>query len=257
MRRIHTTTGHKRTARHGPEPQAAVALGLQPGDGHPRRSRYSRRAHSACLRSLHGRQEGRGQFSLVDALGTASGGRHGREADLATPWSARSFWLPSAPLVSVPIGILTAIFLTEYSHGSKSARMIRFCAKILSGLPSILAGVFIFGVLVATTRSFSVIAGGLGAGHSHAADHHPGDRRGALARAPFSARRLTRPGRQSHADRLAYHPPDGGSTIITGVMLAVARAAGETAPIIFTALFTSLLDQQPPRANREHGRSHL
>src|SRR5476649_447049 len=55
--------------------------------------------------------------------------------------------------VSVPTGILTAIFLTEYSLGSKSARLIRFCAKILSGLPSILAGVFIFAVLVATTRT--------------------------------------------------------------------------------------------------------
>ena len=67
-------------------------------------------------------------------------------------------------LVSVPLGVLTAIFLTEYSRGSRSARIIRFSAKILSGLPSILAGVFIFGVLVMTTKTFSVIAGGLALG---------------------------------------------------------------------------------------------
>ena len=67
-------------------------------------------------------------------------------------------------LVSVPLGVLTAVFLTEYSRGSKSARIIRFSAKILSGLPSILAGVFIFGVLVLTTKTFSVIAGGLALG---------------------------------------------------------------------------------------------
>jgi phosphate transport system permease protein len=142
-------------------------------------------------------------------------------------------------LVSVPTGILTAIFLTEYSQGSKSARIIRFCAKILSGLPSILAGVFIFGVLVATTRTFSVMAGGLALGILMlpivilATEE-------ALLRVPRFLREASLAlGANRTQTVLNITLPAAGSTIITGVMLAVARAAGETAPIIFTALFTS------------------
>jgi phosphate transport system permease protein len=142
-------------------------------------------------------------------------------------------------LVSVPLGILTAIFLTEYSQGTKSARIIRFCAKILSGLPSILAGVFIFGVLVVTTRSFSVMAGGLALGILMlpiiilATEE-------ALLRVPRFLREASLAlGANRTQTVLHITLPAAGSTIITGVMLAVARAAGETAPIIFTALFTS------------------
>ncbi|MCE0499551.1 MAG: phosphate ABC transporter permease PstA [Methylacidiphilales bacterium] len=141
--------------------------------------------------------------------------------------------------VSVPTGILTAIFLTEYSHGSKSARLIRFCAKILSGLPSILAGVFIFAVLVVATRSFSVLAGGLALGIVMlpiiilATEE-------ALLRVPHFLREASLAlGANRTQTVLHITLPAAGSTIITGVMLAVARAAGETAPIIFTALFTS------------------
>jgi len=142
-------------------------------------------------------------------------------------------------LASLPIGVLTAIFLTEYSLGSKSARIIRFCAKILSGLPSILAGVFIFGVLVATTRQFSVIAGGLALGILMlpiiilATEE-------ALLRVPRFLREASLAlGANRTQTVLFITLPAAGPAIITGVMLAVARAAGETAPIIFTALFTS------------------
>ena len=142
-------------------------------------------------------------------------------------------------LAALPLGILTAIFLTEYSVGSKSARIIRFCAKILSGLPSILAGVFIFGVLVATTRQFSVIAGGLALGILMlpiivlATEE-------ALLRVPRFLREASLAlGANRTQTVLFITLPAAGPAIITGVMLAVARAAGETAPIIFTALFTS------------------
>lgn len=142
-------------------------------------------------------------------------------------------------LVSLPTGVLTAIFLTEYSQGTKSARIIRFCAKILSGLPSILAGVFIFGVLVVTTRSFSVLAGGLALGILMlpiiilATEE-------ALLRVPRFLREASLALGANRTQTVLYITlPAAASTIITGVMLAVARAAGETAPIIFTALFTS------------------
>lgn len=142
-------------------------------------------------------------------------------------------------LVSLPTGVMTAIFLTEYSQGTKSARIIRFCSKILSGLPSILAGVFIFGVLVVTTHSFSVIAGGLALGILMlpiiilATEE-------ALLRVPRFLREASLALGANRTQTVLYITlPAAASTIITGVMLAVARAAGETAPIIFTALFTS------------------
>lgn len=139
-------------------------------------------------------------------------------------------------LVSVPPGILTAIFLTEYSRGSASARIIRFSAKILSGLPSILAGVFIFGVLVLTTKQYSVIAGGLALGILMlpivilATEE-------ALFRVPRYLREASLAlGANETQTVLHVTLPTAGPAILTGVMLAIARAAGETAPIIFTAL---------------------
>ena len=142
-------------------------------------------------------------------------------------------------VVSVPVGILTAIYLTEYAHGSKSARAIRFAAKILSGLPSILAGVFIFGVLVVTTRSFSAIAGGLALGILMLPIIILTTEE-ALLRVPRYLREASLAlGANPTQTVLKITLPAAGSTIVTGVMLAVARAAGETAPIIFTALFTN------------------
>jgi phosphate transport system permease protein len=142
-------------------------------------------------------------------------------------------------LVSVPIGILTAIFLTEYSVGTKSGRVIRFSAKILSGIPSILAGVFIFGVMVMATRSFSVLAGGLALGILMlpivilATEE-------ALLRVPKFLREASLAlGANRTQTVVRVTLPAAGATVITGVMLAVARAAGETAPILFTAMFSS------------------
>ena len=142
-------------------------------------------------------------------------------------------------LVSVPFGILSAIFLTEYSVGSKSARIIRFAAKILSGVPSILAGVFIFGVMVASTHNFSVLAGGLALAILMlpivilATEE-------ALLRVPHFLREASLAlGANRTQTVLHVTLPAAGAAVITGVMLAVARAAGETAPVIFTAFFTS------------------
>ncbi len=172
-------------------------------------------------------------WELPPAAGMDGGG-------FAMRWSARSSSSPSAPWSASPVGVLTAIFLTEYSLGSKSARMIRFSRQDPQRASLDPRGVFIFGVLVATTRTFSVIAGGLALAILMlpiiilATEE-------ALLRVPrFSARGLVSPSGANRTQTvLNITLPAAGSTIITGVMLAVARAAGETAPIIFTALFTS------------------
>jgi phosphate transport system permease protein len=142
-------------------------------------------------------------------------------------------------LVSVPVGVLTAIFLTEYSLGSKSAQIIRFCAKILSGLPSILAGVFIFGVIVMASHHYSVIAGGLALGILMLPIIILATEESILRVPRFLREASLALGATRTQTVLHITLPAAGPSIITGVMLAVARAAGETAPIIFTALISN------------------
>jgi phosphate transport system permease protein len=143
-----------------------------------------------------------------------------------------------ASLISVPFGILAAVFLAEYGPESKTASAVRFCAKVLTGLPSILAGVFAYGLVVVTTGTFSAPAGGVAL---------------AILMVPtvlLTAEEAIRmvPARMREAAIgmgatrtqmvLRVTLPTAMPGILTGVMLAVARAAGETAPLLFTALFS-------------------
>jgi phosphate transport system permease protein len=143
-----------------------------------------------------------------------------------------------ATVLSVPLGILGAIFVTEFGPDTRTASAVRFSAKVLTGLPSILAGVFSFAVVVVATGEFSAPAGGL-----------------ALALLMLPTVLLTAeeaikgvPARMREAAiGMGATPtqvvtkvvvPTAAPTILTGVMLAVARAAGETAPLLFTVLFS-------------------
>jgi phosphate transport system permease protein len=138
-------------------------------------------------------------------------------------------------LVSVPVGVLAAIFLTEYSRGSRSARIIRFSAKILSGLPSILAGLFIYTVVVVNFKN-SAYAGGLALSLLMVPIIILATEE-ALLRVPrFLREGSLALGADPTQTVLHITLPTAGPAILTGVMLAVARAAGETAPIIFTAM---------------------
>lgn len=66
-----------------------------------------------------------------------------------------------AALISVPFGILAAVFLAEFDPNSRTAAVVRFCAKTLTGLPSILAGVFAYAAVVLLLGSYSAPAGGI------------------------------------------------------------------------------------------------
>lgn len=66
-----------------------------------------------------------------------------------------------ASLISIPIGLMTGIFLSEVGKGTAMGNGIRFFTSILTGIPSIIAGVFAYGVIVLTFQGFSAIAGGL------------------------------------------------------------------------------------------------
>jgi len=143
-----------------------------------------------------------------------------------------------ASLISIPLGILTAIYLSEFGRKGRFAQVVRFVANVLSGVPSIVVGVFAYGVIVLATKTFSAIAGGFALAvimlpiitltTEEALKLIPTSQR--LASAALGASSL-----QTTFKIIVMAALPG---IVTGVLLAVARAAGETAPLIFTALFT-------------------
>jgi phosphate transport system permease protein len=144
-----------------------------------------------------------------------------------------------AVLISVPIGILAAIYLSEFGTGT-FAQTLRFLADVLAGIPSIVIGIFAYTLLVIPMRRFSGWAGA-----------------GALAiiMLPIVIRtteEMLRLVPQSLRDGgLALGAPrwrvtvdivlaSSMSGIATGALLAIARAAGETAPLLFTSLGSNL-----------------
>src|SRR6476646_7598131 len=143
-----------------------------------------------------------------------------------------------ASLLSIPIGILTAIFLVEFKADAAWARIVRFMTTVLSGVPSIVVGVFAYGVIVLNTHSFSAIAGAFALAvimlpivvltTEEALKLVPIPQR--LASAALGGSRVQTTWRIVVTSALPG--------ITTGVLLAIARAAGETAPLLFTALFS-------------------
>lgn len=145
-----------------------------------------------------------------------------------------------ATAISLPIGVLAAIYLSEFSGGNRVAQGIRFATNILSGVPSIISGIFAYGLLVATgVVGFSAIAGGVALAVLmlptiiRTSDE-------ALQIVPQSVRwAATGIGAYNYQTVLKIVLPAAVPSILTGVTLGIARAAGETAPLIFTALFSN------------------
>ncbi len=142
-----------------------------------------------------------------------------------------------AAAISVPIGVFGAVYLSE-SSSIQVARWIRFATNVLSGVPSIIVGIFAYGIIVLATKQFSAFAGGVALSVLmlpivvRTADE-------ALQIVPPDVRWASvGVGASNHQTVLRVVLPAALPAIITGVTLAIARAAGETAPLIFTALFT-------------------
>lgn len=145
-----------------------------------------------------------------------------------------------ATLISVPFGVMAAIYLSEFSGNNKTALTIRFATNVLSGVPSIIAGVFAYGLLVATgIVGFSSIAGGVALAVLmlptiiRTTDE-------ALKIIPQEIRwAALGVGAYNYQTVLKIVLPAALPGILTGVTLAIARAAGETAPLLFTALYSN------------------
>lgn len=139
---------------------------------------------------------------------------------------------------SVPLGILAAIYINEYAPASKLASAVRFVAKLLTGIPSIICGVFVFAAVVMTTQKFSALAGGMALAILIlptillTAEQ-------ALMNVPHAYREASfGVGATPFQTIWRIVLPEALPAIMTGVMLAVARASGETAPVLFTAVFS-------------------
>jgi phosphate transport system permease protein len=146
-----------------------------------------------------------------------------------------------ATAIAVPFGVLAGIYVNEFSS-RRSARLIRFAADVLVGIPSILIGVFVFTFLVLPFKQYNAFAGCVAL---------------ALIMVPVIMRTTEEilklvPNTLREAS-LALGIPTwrtvlsvvlrtGLPGILTGIMLAVARAAGETAPLLFTVLGSQLVN---------------
>lgn len=147
-----------------------------------------------------------------------------------------------ASLISVPLGILTAIYLSEIGKEGAIARVVRFVMSILSAVPSIVVGVFAYGVVVLSTildyRGFSALAGAFALAvimlpiivlaTEEALKLVPTHQR--LASAALGA--------NSVQTIFNIVVKSALPSITTGGLLAIARVSGETAPLLFTALFS-------------------
>ena len=155
-----------------------------------------------------------------------------------------------ASAIAIPVGVISGIYMAEYA-GTRLATIVRFAADTLNGVPSIVIGIFVYGIAVLPFRQFSALAGGLALGIMMIP---------IIARTTEELLRLVPDSLREAAVALgcprwkmvtlvSYRA--AGTGIATGVLLALARVAGETAPLLFTALNNQFWssDMARPMAN--------
>jgi phosphate transport system permease protein len=141
-----------------------------------------------------------------------------------------------AAVVFIPLGILGAVYLSEFASNNRLSRAVRFFSEVMTGVPSIMVGVFAYGLIVVYMHHFSALAGGFALGLImwpivlRTSEEM-------LGRVPTSVREASLAlGTPKWRTVLKVVLPSAAAGLTTGCMLAIARAAGETAPLLFTAL---------------------
>ncbi len=144
--------------------------------------------------------------------------------------------LAVASVIGVPIGIGGGIFLAEFGRGTKLANAVRFTADVLNGVPSIVMGLAIYSLIVVPQKHFSALAGGVALGIMMIPTVCRTTEE-MLLMVPHAVREAALGlGVPNWRSVLSITVRTASPGIITGCMLAFARVAGETAPLIFTAL---------------------
>jgi phosphate transport system permease protein len=140
-----------------------------------------------------------------------------------------------ASLMGIPIGIAAGVYLSEFGRGRALATAIRFTADVLNGVPSIVMGISIYSLIVVRQKHFSALAGGV----ALAIMMVPTITRTTeemLATVPHAIREAALGlGVPKWRTAISVSLRTASPGIITGCMLAFARVAGETAPLLFTA----------------------
>ena len=138
-------------------------------------------------------------------------------------------------LLGLPVGVFTGVYLSEFGNNT-FGRIVRFMTDVLNGVPSIVTGVVAYTIVVLPAKHFSAYAGGFALGIlmvpivTRTTEEM-------LKTVPHSFREAALAlGIPQWKTTLRIIIPSALGGIVTGIMLAVARAAGETAPLLFTAL---------------------
>jgi phosphate transport system permease protein len=148
-----------------------------------------------------------------------------------------------ASLIGVPVGVLAGIYLSEYAQNNKFARAVRFFNNVMTGLPSIVIGIVGYIVLVLTIGSFNITAGAV-ALSIIMIPIVVGVTEETLKLVPNSVREAGHSlGIPKWKVTLFITHIAAKSGVMTGIVLAISRIAGETAPLIMTILGTSLFFQ--------------
>jgi len=141
-----------------------------------------------------------------------------------------------ASLMGIPVGIAAGVYLAEFGRGKLLATLVRFTADVLNGVPSIVMGIAIYSLIVMQQKHFSAFAGGV----ALAIMMVPTITRTTeemLATVPHAVREAALGlGVPKWRTAISVSLRTASPGIITGCMLAFARVAGETAPLLFTAL---------------------
>ena len=143
-------------------------------------------------------------------------------------------------LIAIPVGVLAAVHLVEYGRTGIFANAVRFFSDVMTGIPSIFVGIFVYTVIVLETKSFSTWAGGVALGVLMVP---------IVVRSAEEILRLVPPELRDASAALGAPRwktvvrvvlPAAAPGLTTGALLAVARAAGETAPLLLTAFGNQL-----------------
>ena len=148
-----------------------------------------------------------------------------------------------AGLIGIPIGVLSGVYLSEYGRGSRFGFAVRYAADVLNGVPSIVIGLFAYALVVVPFKRFSALSGSVALAiimipivlrnTEEFLRLVPGTIREAALALGISRWKVV----------MFIVLPTAGRGILTGALLALARVAGETAPLVFTAFGNRFWDQ--------------
>jgi phosphate transport system permease protein len=178
------------------------------------------------------------------APGTEGGG-------LANPIVGSLMIVAACTFISTPIGILAGIYLSEYGGKSKFAEVTRFVTDIMLSAPSIVIGLFVYAIIVYQVKSFSGWAGTVALALI-AIPVVVRTTENMLRLVPLTLREAAYAlGAPKWKVALSITLTAAKSGVITGILLALARVSGETAPLLFTALNNQFFstDMTSPMAN--------